>query len=128
MSDTQLAILTGASGAVGKATARLFAENGWSLVLCDRNEDVEQLAASLTEEFGRTCLGLSIALVRVARPPTRGSLIPCLSAFLSPTTREMGRLRASRMCVFLREPANATPRSRIQPGSDLPAISCVSPG
>jgi NAD(P)-dependent dehydrogenase (short-subunit alcohol dehydrogenase family) len=66
MKDTQLAILTGAAGAVGKATARLFAENGWSLILCDRNDAVVEQAESLAREFGRTCLGIAMDLSKDA--------------------------------------------------------------
>jgi 3-oxoacyl-[acyl-carrier protein] reductase len=62
MENSQLAILTGASGEVGKAVARLFAANGWSLLLCDRNEEVVALAASLAKEFGRVCLGMTMDL------------------------------------------------------------------
>lgn len=64
MTDTKLAILTGAAGEVGRATARLFAKNGWSLVLCDRADAVVELADSLAKEFGRTCRGISMDLTR----------------------------------------------------------------
>jgi 3-oxoacyl-[acyl-carrier protein] reductase len=62
MADTKLAVLTGAAGEVGKATVRQFAENGWSLILCDRSDDVGQQAGRLVEEFGRTFLGIKIDL------------------------------------------------------------------
>jgi 3-oxoacyl-[acyl-carrier protein] reductase len=64
MSDRKLAILTGAAGEVGRATARRFAENGWSLVLCDRVADVEALAADLSREFSTLCLGVVADLAR----------------------------------------------------------------
>lgn len=64
MTDTKLAVLTGAAGEVGRATARLFAENGWSLILCDRVSAVEELARSLASEFGRTFIGVSIDITR----------------------------------------------------------------
>jgi NAD(P)-dependent dehydrogenase (short-subunit alcohol dehydrogenase family) len=60
MTDTKLAILTGAAGEVGRATARLFAQNGWSLVLSDRVGSVVELAASLQKEFGQACIGVSM--------------------------------------------------------------------
>ncbi len=58
MNDQKLALITGAAGEVGKATARLFASQGWSLVLCDRVSEVERLAGALQEEHGRRCLGV----------------------------------------------------------------------
>ncbi len=64
MNDTKLAILTGAAGEVGRATARLFAENGWSLILSDRVSAVVDLADELAAEFGRTCIGISMDLTR----------------------------------------------------------------
>lgn len=62
MTDTKLAILTGAAGEVGRATARKFAEEGWSLILCDRVERVTIDAAELCREFGRTCIGITMDL------------------------------------------------------------------
>lgn len=64
MNDTKLAILTGAAGEVGRATARLFAENGWSLILSDRVDAVIDLANSLAEEFGRTSVGVCMDLTK----------------------------------------------------------------
>jgi NAD(P)-dependent dehydrogenase (short-subunit alcohol dehydrogenase family) len=63
MSDKQLALLTGASGEVGKATARQFAESGWSLILCDRSDAVAAQADSLAKEFGRTFVGVKMDLL-----------------------------------------------------------------
>ncbi|MDL2409678.1 SDR family oxidoreductase [Rhizobium calliandrae] len=60
MTDTKLCILTGAAGEVGRATARRFAENGWSMILCDRTTDIAGLAKDLANEFGRTCLGVQM--------------------------------------------------------------------
>jgi NAD(P)-dependent dehydrogenase (short-subunit alcohol dehydrogenase family) len=62
MTDTKLCILTGAAGEVGRATAKRFAENGWSMVLCDRTTDIEGLAKDFSSEFGRTCLGIQMDL------------------------------------------------------------------
>ena len=64
MNNEKLALLTGAAGEVGRATARRFAENGWSLVLCDRIPEVERLADGLAAEFGRTCIGVVMDLTR----------------------------------------------------------------
>ncbi len=66
MTDTKLAILTGAAGEVGRAAARQFADSGWSLILCDRSDAVKALAASLAKETGRTCLGVTMDLSRDA--------------------------------------------------------------
>ncbi|MBB3454962.1 NAD(P)-dependent dehydrogenase (short-subunit alcohol dehydrogenase family) [Rhizobium sp. BK313] len=62
MADTKLCILTGAAGEVGRATARRFAESGWSMILCDRTTEVAILAKELSAEFGRTCLGIQMDL------------------------------------------------------------------
>lgn len=64
VSDTKLAILTGAAGEVGRATARKFAEDGWSLILCDRLERVKAEASELYREFGRTCIGITMDLLK----------------------------------------------------------------
>ena len=64
MKNEKLALLTGAAGEVGRATARRFAENGWSLVLCDRSPDIEGLAAELAKEFDRICIGVVMDLAR----------------------------------------------------------------
>lgn len=66
MVDTRLCILTGAAGEVGRATARRFAENGWSLILCDRTPEIEGLAKDLSSEFGRTCIGIQMDLTKDA--------------------------------------------------------------
>lgn len=62
MADTKLCILTGAAGEVGRATARRFAESGWSMILCDRTDDVKALAEGLSTEFGRQCFGIQMDL------------------------------------------------------------------
>lgn len=62
MKDKRLALLTGASGAVGKVAARQFAENGWSLLLCDRSDNIVREADALAVEFNRTCLGIKMDL------------------------------------------------------------------
>lgn len=58
MDDARLALITGAAGEVGRATARRFAESGWSLALCDRDAAVGRVAAELGREFGRTALAI----------------------------------------------------------------------
>jgi NAD(P)-dependent dehydrogenase (short-subunit alcohol dehydrogenase family) len=64
MSDTRLAILTGAAGEVGRATAWMFAKSGWSLVLCDRAPAVRDLAVEIAGDTGLTCLGIEMDLTR----------------------------------------------------------------
>lgn len=58
MTDQKLAIITGAAGEVGSATARMFAAKGWSLVLCDRAPGVERLASEIAIEYGQSCTGV----------------------------------------------------------------------
>lgn len=62
MKDRKLCILTGAAGEVGRATARRFAENGWSIVLCDRTDDVKALADTLSREFIGEYFGVQMDL------------------------------------------------------------------
>lgn len=64
MVDAKLAILTGAAGEVGRATARVFAQNGWSLILADRTSSVGDLAQSLAKEFGNTYVGVTIDITK----------------------------------------------------------------
>ncbi len=54
-----IAILTGAAGGVGRATAERFARDGWSLVLVDMVEAVHAVAA----EIGKTASGQVVAVV-----------------------------------------------------------------
>lgn len=52
--QNKIAIITGASSGIGKATAILFAENGAQLVLLARNVNVlKQLAADIQEQKGQ---------------------------------------------------------------------------
>lgn len=60
--DRKLALLTGAAGAVGRATAAHFAERGWSVLLCDRVSEVEPLAEKLAADSGRPCFGVTADL------------------------------------------------------------------
>ena len=60
MTDMKLCILTGAAGEVGRATAKRFAESGWSMILCDRTAEIAGLAKDLSAEFGHACLGIQI--------------------------------------------------------------------
>jgi NAD(P)-dependent dehydrogenase (short-subunit alcohol dehydrogenase family) len=62
MTDMKLCILTGAAGEVGRATAKRFAESGWSMILCDRTAEIAGLAKDLSAEFGHACLGIQMDL------------------------------------------------------------------
>lgn len=54
-------IITGAAGAIGSETARMFALQGANVVLTDLNEDkVRAVAAKIQEESGRETLGLKV--------------------------------------------------------------------
>ena len=51
------ALITGASGGVGKAFANVLAEQGYSLVLTGRSEEkLSRLKAELSEKYGTDCL------------------------------------------------------------------------
>lgn len=52
----QVALITGAAGAIGMATARLFAAQGASLVLLDKDGDA---VAKLANEFGIRAIGVA---------------------------------------------------------------------
>jgi NAD(P)-dependent dehydrogenase (short-subunit alcohol dehydrogenase family) len=60
--DRKLALLTGAAGEVGRAAATRFAEAGWSVLMCDRVPEVEQLAEKLATKSGRPCFGVTADL------------------------------------------------------------------
>jgi NAD(P)-dependent dehydrogenase (short-subunit alcohol dehydrogenase family) len=53
MFDGKVALVTGAAGGIGAATARMFARNGASVVLGDVSPDVEVVAEDITEGGGR---------------------------------------------------------------------------
>jgi short-subunit dehydrogenase len=58
-SDTPLAIVTGASSGIGRELARLFASNGYDLILCADDADVDTTAAQLRE------LGSTVSTIRL---------------------------------------------------------------
>lgn len=54
-------IITGAAGAIGSETARVFARLGANVVLTDLNEEkVKAIAASIQTESGKEALGLKV--------------------------------------------------------------------
>lgn len=57
---TKTALITGASAGFGKATAELFAANGWNLIICGRRKvRLDVLERQLKEKFGVEVLSLS---------------------------------------------------------------------
>jgi len=58
MSDAKLAVLTGAAGHIGRATAEKFGANGWSLVLTDMSDSVVATAEEAAQRFGITAVGV----------------------------------------------------------------------
>ena len=51
--EGKAALITGAGGSIGAAAARLFAEQGAMLVLLDRHERVEEVAAAVRQAGGQ---------------------------------------------------------------------------
>jgi NAD(P)-dependent dehydrogenase (short-subunit alcohol dehydrogenase family) len=64
MSD--VGIITGAAGGVGRATAERLARDGWSLVLVDVVDAVEQVATEVAKTSGRKVVGVVTDITREA--------------------------------------------------------------
>ncbi len=65
--ERQTALITGATSGIGEATARLFAANGWRIIITGRRaERLRTLKTELKSEFGVDVLGLAFD-VRDAR-------------------------------------------------------------
>ncbi len=66
MNTPRTALITGASRGIGAAIARLFAENGYHLILtCDKSmEALEKLAARLQADCSATCLTIQADMSR----------------------------------------------------------------
>jgi len=53
-------LITGASAGIGKATAKIYAKNGWNLILTGRRaERLEELKASLMEQYSAEVITLN---------------------------------------------------------------------
>ncbi|HEY3417105.1 MAG TPA: SDR family oxidoreductase [Armatimonadota bacterium] len=69
MVDTQTAMITGASGGIGLELARLFAADGWRVVLvARRREALEEVAAELSEKQGVEAIVLPADLADPTAP------------------------------------------------------------
>jgi len=65
-SKTQTALITGASGGIGYELAKLFARDGYNLVLVARNGDkLNRVAAELREQYGITVKAIALDLSAV---------------------------------------------------------------
>src|SRR5690606_39709984 len=55
------ALITGASSGIGRATARVFAENGLNLIICGRRKErLEELQKELSAKVDVHCLSFDI--------------------------------------------------------------------
>ena len=53
-------LITGATAGIGKATAKIYAKNGWNLILTGRRaERLEELKASLMEQYSAEVITLN---------------------------------------------------------------------
>jgi NAD(P)-dependent dehydrogenase (short-subunit alcohol dehydrogenase family) len=60
MNNQKVAIITGAAGGIGRATALRFAQNGYALALCDLNADaLDALSDVLGKKYKTQCLNLA---------------------------------------------------------------------
>lgn len=61
------ALVTGAAQGIGKAVAKIYAENGADVVLCDINEECVTAAANeIAAETGRKCVGMKMDVTQKA--------------------------------------------------------------
>src|SRR5690606_40522563 len=55
------ALITGASSGIGRATARVFAENGLNLIICGRRKErLEELQKELSSKVDVHCLSFDL--------------------------------------------------------------------
>lgn len=61
----KIAIITGAAQGIGKTIARVFAENGAAVVLCDMQEEkVKQTAAEIEKTTGMKTEGMAVNVIK----------------------------------------------------------------
>ena len=87
-SERPVVIVTGASGGIGAATARLFAERGWAVVLAARSEEKIQRIAQEIELGGTPALAVQTDVT--SWPEDEGVRI-----LGSPELHERGEIMAS---------------------------------
>ena len=77
------ALVTGAAQGIGKAVAKIYAENGADVVLCDINEEkVTATAQEISEATGQKCIGMKMDVTKKADA----------EAAVETAVRELGRL------------------------------------
>jgi NAD(P)-dependent dehydrogenase (short-subunit alcohol dehydrogenase family) len=66
---SNVGIVTGAAGGVGRVTAERFAKDGWDLVLVDIVDSVNEVAAEVAKTFGRKVVGVKTDITQEANLP-----------------------------------------------------------
>jgi NAD(P)-dependent dehydrogenase (short-subunit alcohol dehydrogenase family) len=74
---TDVGIITGGAGGVGRATAERLARDGWSLVLVDVVDRVKEVAAEIAKASGRRIVGVATDIAGEAG-------LPAIDAALAP--------------------------------------------
>ena len=63
---SNVGIITGAAGGVGRVTAERFAKDGWDLVLVDVVDSVNEVAAEVAKTPGRKAVGVKTDITQEA--------------------------------------------------------------
>ena len=63
---SNVGIITGAAGGVGRVTAERFAKDGWDLVLVDVVDSVNEVAAEVAKTSGRKAVGVKTDITQEA--------------------------------------------------------------
>jgi 3-oxoacyl-[acyl-carrier protein] reductase len=66
---SNVGIVTGAAGGVGRVTAERFAKDGWDLVLVDVVDSVSEVAADVAKTSGRKVVGVKTDITQEANLP-----------------------------------------------------------
>jgi NAD(P)-dependent dehydrogenase (short-subunit alcohol dehydrogenase family) len=66
---SNVGIVTGAAGGVGRVTAERFAKDGWDLVLVDVVDSVNEVAAEVAKTSGRKVVGVKTDITQEANLP-----------------------------------------------------------